>query len=161
MPNICYKSQYAKNQVGMVLKSPQLTFYLKLIAEIFEYVLKSADRPKPTAVFHINWSRQKYSLATSVLWDSYGPPAETHVKWIKNLERNSKLVTNILMPLTIVSNQCHWNIGHNDQCYMYPIIKHNGQSHSNKGQNGQCHCVLYLNNFDHFYHADFTMMFQV
>ena len=62
----------------MVLNSPQLTISIKLIAETFEYALKSADRPKPTAVFHIDRSRQKYSLATNVLGDSYAPQAETH-----------------------------------------------------------------------------------
>ena len=36
------------------MKIPQLTIYLKLKAENFEYALISADRPKPTAVFHIN-----------------------------------------------------------------------------------------------------------
>ena len=46
----------------------------------FEYDLKRADRPKPTAAFHINRSRQICSLATSVIGDSYGPPAETHTK---------------------------------------------------------------------------------
>ena len=35
--------------------------------------------------------RQKYSLATSVLGDSYGPPAETHAKWKKNLERDFQI----------------------------------------------------------------------
>ena len=49
----------------------------------FEYAFEIADRPKPTAVFHINTSRQKYYLTTSVLGDSYGPPAETHAKWKK------------------------------------------------------------------------------
>ena len=51
----------------MGLKIPQLTIPLKLMAENFEYAIYSADRPKPTAVFDINRSRQKYSLATSVL----------------------------------------------------------------------------------------------
>ena len=36
-----------------------------------------------TALFYINESRQIYSLAISVLGGSYGPPAETHVKWKK------------------------------------------------------------------------------
>ena len=54
-----------------------------LITENFEYALKIADQQKPTAVFHINRSRKKYSLATSVLVDSYDPPAETKAKWKK------------------------------------------------------------------------------
>ena len=83
MPNIYFKSQYANKPDGMVLKSPQLIISNKLITENVEYALKSADRPKPTAVFHINRSRQKYSLATSVLGDSYGQPTETHAKWEK------------------------------------------------------------------------------
>ena len=33
----------------------------------FEYALKCADQRKPTAVFHINRSRQKFALETSVL----------------------------------------------------------------------------------------------
>ena len=33
----------------------------------FEYDLKSAHRPKPTAVFHIKRIRQKYSLATRMV----------------------------------------------------------------------------------------------
>ena len=64
--------------IWMVLKSPQLIISFKLIT-FFEYALKSVDRPKPTAVFHINMSRQKYYLATSVLADSYGPPVETYL----------------------------------------------------------------------------------
>ena len=59
----------------MVLTSPQLTISINLVTENFEYSLKSADRFKPTAVFHINRSRQKFSLTTSVLVNSYGPPA--------------------------------------------------------------------------------------
>ena len=40
MPNICSKSQYAKNQMGSkVLKIPQLTISLKLKAENSEYAL--------------------------------------------------------------------------------------------------------------------------
>ena len=38
---------------GMVLNSPQLTITIKLITANFEYALKSADQPKPTAVFYI------------------------------------------------------------------------------------------------------------
>ena len=69
------------NASGVVLNSPQLTISLKLITANFEYALKSAEQPKPTAVFHIDRSiGKKNSLATSVLWDSYGPPAETHAK---------------------------------------------------------------------------------
>ena len=71
----------------MVLKSPQLTISNKLITYNFEYALKSADRPKLTAVYHINRSRQKFSLATSVLGDSYGPTADTHAKWKNKLEQ--------------------------------------------------------------------------
>ena len=42
-----------------------------IIAENIEYArFKSADRPKPTALFRINRSRQKYSLATCVLGDT-------------------------------------------------------------------------------------------
>ena len=69
----------------MVLKSPHLAISLKLITENFEFALKSADRPKPTAVhvFPINQSTQKYYFATSALGDSYGPPAETRAKWKK------------------------------------------------------------------------------
>ena len=37
---------------------PQLTFY-KIDKGHFEYALKSADRPKQTAAFNINRSRQK------------------------------------------------------------------------------------------------------
>ena len=57
---------------GMALKSPHLTISIKLKAEHFQNALKIADRPKPTTIFHINLSRQKYSLATSFLGDSYG-----------------------------------------------------------------------------------------
>ena len=41
--------------------------------ENFEYAPKIADRPKSAALLNINRSSQKYSLATSVLGDSYGP----------------------------------------------------------------------------------------
>ena len=77
-----------------MLKSPQLTISIKLITEHFEYGLKSADRPKPTAVFHINRSRQKDSLTTSIPGDSYGPPAETHAKWGKLNETSILVSTN-------------------------------------------------------------------
>ena len=36
----------------------KLTISLKLIAENFEYPVQTADRPKPTAEFHINRRRQ-------------------------------------------------------------------------------------------------------
>ena len=62
----------------MVLKSPQLTMHIQFITEYFEYALKSADRSKPTTVFHINRSIQTYYLATSVLGDLHGPPADTY-----------------------------------------------------------------------------------
>ena len=61
----------------------ELTISIKLITANFEYALKSADRPKPTAVIHIHRSRQKFSLTTSVFGNSHGPPAETHAKWKK------------------------------------------------------------------------------
>ena len=38
----------------MVQKSPQLTVSIKLITETCENAFKSADRPTPTAVFHID-----------------------------------------------------------------------------------------------------------
>ena len=41
--------------------------------------------------FYINRSRQKYSLATSVLGDSFPPPAETHAKWENKLERDFQI----------------------------------------------------------------------
>ena len=43
----------------MVLKKPQLLISIELITENFEYALKSADRPKPPAIFHRNRSRPK------------------------------------------------------------------------------------------------------
>ena len=62
-------------------EDPKLITSIKWITENVEYALLSADRPKPTAVFHINRSSQKYSSATSILGDTYGPPAETHAEW--------------------------------------------------------------------------------
>ena len=56
---------------------------MKLIRANFEYSLKSADRPKPSAVIRIIRSRQKDFLAKNVLGDSYVPPAETQTKWKK------------------------------------------------------------------------------
>ena len=67
LPNVNSISQYAKKPSGMVLKTQQLIISIQLITEMFESALKSAHRPKPTAVFHIKRSRNKYSLATSVL----------------------------------------------------------------------------------------------
>ena len=61
------------------------------ITKNFAYALKNADRSKPSAVFHINRSQEKYYLATSVLGDSYGLPAETHAKWGKCLERDFQI----------------------------------------------------------------------
>ena len=54
------------------------------------YVLKSADRPKPAAVFLFNQRRHAYYLVTSALVYSYGPPADTHAdcKWKNKLERD-------------------------------------------------------------------------
>ena len=70
-PNI--KSKYVKTQVdgagGPII-------YINLIIKKFEYALKSAGRAMSSVVFHINRSGQKYYLATNVLGDSYGPPAE-------------------------------------------------------------------------------------
>ena len=84
-----------------MLKTSQLTISTKLIAENFEYALESADRSKPTSVFHIYRGRQKYSLATRILGDSYYQPAEAHAKWGGGLERDSffvfyrKLIINV------------------------------------------------------------------
>ena len=64
-----------------MLKIPHLIISIQLITENIEYALKNAGRPKPIAVCKINRGRQKYSLATSVLGDSFGPPAEKHAKW--------------------------------------------------------------------------------
>ena len=42
----------------MLLNSPQLPISIKSITEYFDlYALKSADRLKPTAVFHSNQNR--------------------------------------------------------------------------------------------------------
>ena len=64
------------------MKNPQLIISITLvhITENFEYALKSADRPRPSKVFHITQRRHKYYLATGVHEDSYGSPAETHAK---------------------------------------------------------------------------------
>ena len=48
-------------------------FYIKLITENFKCALKIADRPKSTAVFHIN---------RSILGDSYGPRFTISIKLI-------------------------------------------------------------------------------
>ena len=63
MPNIYSKSPYVKKTNGVVLKRPQLKISIKLIKDNFEYTLNSADRMKPTTVFHIN-RRHNYSLST-------------------------------------------------------------------------------------------------
>ena len=48
MPNIYSKSQYEKSPSGMVLKSPQLTISIKLIAENIEDAIKSViDQSQP------------------------------------------------------------------------------------------------------------------
>ena len=70
-------------------EEPTINNIFKIEARIFLIMLlKSADWPRPTAVFHVNRSRQKYSLATSVLGDSNGPPAGTQSKWKNKLERD-------------------------------------------------------------------------
>ena len=56
------------------------TISIQMIAGHFEYTFKSVHRPEPIAVFHINRSRQTYSLATSVIEDSNNPPTETNAK---------------------------------------------------------------------------------
>ena len=48
---------------------PTISNFYKINNIKFKYALKRADRPKPTVAFHINRSRQKWSLATSVLGD--------------------------------------------------------------------------------------------
>ena len=85
IPNVYSKSQYAKNQLEWCLRAHNL--YIELL-ENFEYALKSADRPMPTAVFHINRSRQKYS---------YGLPAGTHTKWENKLEGGFQISQNHLI----------------------------------------------------------------
>ena len=63
---------------------PTINNFYKIDNKTFEYAIQSAERLEPTSLFHINQSRQKYSLATIVLGDSYGPQAETHANWKKN-----------------------------------------------------------------------------
>ena len=62
-----------------------------MTANLNNYALLNAKWPKSTSVFHINLSWQKYSLAKSVLGDSYGPAAETRTKWEKKLERDFQI----------------------------------------------------------------------
>ena len=61
---------------------------------MFEYALKTADRSKPTAVFHINRSKQKYSLATprGLIWSTSRDTSE-----VEKINENeiSKLVSTI------------------------------------------------------------------
>ena len=82
MPDICSKSQYANTKWDGA-EDPTINNFFKIDSRKIEYALLRAYRPKPTAVFYINRSRQKYYLATSVFGDSYCPPAETHAKWEK------------------------------------------------------------------------------
>ena len=73
------KLNMSKTKWGCTVE-PTITNFFKLITANCEYALKSVDRLRPTAVFNINRSRQKYTLVTSVLGDSYGQPAEIHSK---------------------------------------------------------------------------------
>ena len=54
----------------------------------FEYALKSAHRPNPTAVYHIN---QRNTHWRQVSLGTHGPPAETDVKWKNKLERDFQI----------------------------------------------------------------------
>ena len=71
-------------------EEPTINNFYKLITGNFEYALKIAYRPKPSAVFHINRSRQKYSMATSVLGDSNRPPDTCQVEKNKYNETSNQ-----------------------------------------------------------------------
>ena len=47
---------------GIVLKSIQLTIYIKLITEKIEYALKNADRPEFVSLF------QYYKIGTDIVY---------------------------------------------------------------------------------------------